>query len=139
MGHPLVPYRILGILAFVSFSCQDASLPAVETPTLVKAAAPTSIAQAPVQLSAGENWAWEVSWRGLKVGTATLGVHADEGALRVESHFRTAGVANDMRALNHRLETRVDASNHPRDDIHSAFGRLRSWVHPQAAPATITL
>lgn len=105
----------------------------------MKAKEASSIQDAAVQWKAGENWAWDVHWRGLKVGTAKLGVHADEGVLRIESNFRTTGVARDIRSQEHRLVTRLNGPNHPRDDLHTALGRLRSWAHPQAAPAKLTL
>ena len=114
-------------------------MPEVKTPTFVKAEVASSIARAPVQLSAGENWAWEVRWRGLKVGTASLEVLADARALRIESVFRTVGVAKDARQLKHRLVTRLIGSDRPKDDLHTAFGRIRSWAHPRAAPATLAL
>ena len=114
-------------------------MPEVKTPTFVKAEVASSIARAPVQLSAGENWAWDVRWRGLKVGTARLEVLADKGALRIESVFRTAGVAKDTSQPKHHLVTRLDGSDHPKDDLHTAFGRIRSWAHPRAAPATLAL
>ena len=134
-----MPKRAAGLLFLFFASCQDAALPAAEVPTFVKAKAPTSIETAPAQWSAGENWAWDVRWRGLSVGTARLGVHADAHALRIESNFRTAGMANDLRPFQHRLVTHQGGSKQPRNDLHSALGRLRSWASPSAAPARITL
>lgn len=131
--------RIIGLAAVFLLACQDAALPPQEIPTFQRTPRVSSIAGAPVLWKAGENWAWEVRWRGLKVGTARLGVLGEAHALRIESDFRTVGMAKEMRSLRHRLVTRLDGPKHPRDDLHTAFGRLRSWVHPQAKPAKLTL
>ena len=129
----------IGLTAVFLLACQDSPLPPPEAPTFAPTKVASSIEAAPVLWVPGERWSWEIDWRGLKVGTATLGVDGEAGALRIESDFRTVGMAREMRPLEHRLVTLLDRSNKPRDDLHTAFGRLRSWVHPQAAPAKLTL
>jgi hypothetical protein len=120
-------------------ACRDAPLPTTTPPTFVKAKAASSISDAPVRWKLGEQWAWAVSWRGLRVGTARLGVVGEENRLRVESQFHTVGMANEVSPLQHQLTTQLGAPNGQIDDIHTALGRLRSWAHPRASPAILAL
>jgi hypothetical protein len=125
--------------ALLAMACRDAALPPSLPPTLVKPAIASSMARAPVQWQAGESLAWTVRWRGLLVGTATLGVLGEPGALRIESDFQTVGMAHELHPMRHRLVTRLARASGKIDDLHSALGRLRSWADPAAAPATLRL
>lgn len=128
---------MLGALLLVG--CHETPLPATPPPTFVKAQAATSLRASRVQWSRGEALAYQVRWRGIVVGTARLGVLGDADGLRVESRFKTVGMANEVHPVQHRLVTRLDRPNREIDDLHTALGRLRSWARAGAAPARLTL
>jgi hypothetical protein len=79
---------------------------------------------------------WQVSWRGQRIGIAELGVRKEEGALRVESRFRTTGLAERMNPVEYRLVTPLQPEQSV-DNLHSALGRLRTWAGPQAGPGRL--
>lgn len=106
-------------------------------PPLVGRRAALHLGAQPIAFTPGEVMTWDVRWRGLAVGRATLQVAGAPGHLEVESRFRTRGLAARLRPLVHHLVTALPGRR--ADDLHAALGRVRSWAARGAAPATGTV
>ncbi len=125
-------------IAFLA-ACLDAPLPRTAAPTLVAPKRATSMQSTTIQMPLGETLAWRVSARGVLVGTAALDVRGQEGDLKIESRFRTIGLADEFHSVRHRLVTSLGSTASAPEDVHSALGRVRAWARAGASPATLSV
>lgn len=126
-------------LIVMTSACLDAPVPRLPLPELMSEQAPGSISEFSALFYPGESMHWDVSWRGIPVGVAELRVSAEKENRQVESKFRSVGFAARIHSTRHHLITPLRPLSGGIDHIHSALGRLRSWVTRAERQATLSV
>ncbi|MBL4632832.1 MAG: DUF3108 domain-containing protein [Kofleriaceae bacterium] len=120
--------NILVVMIVMTSACLDPPVPRHPLPELISEQSPSSISEFDTLFYPGESMHWDVSWRGIPVGVAELRVSTKKENLQVESKFRSVGFAARVHSIRHHLVTPPQPASGSIDHIHSALGRLRSWV-----------